>query len=106
MEDNPEIKQQYEDEKCRDLFVTGQRPENLTEECDPILRSISMFAFEGGFSKSCECHVTGVCILKVSRYFINLKVKYDKTFTTKIYSTEFGIVNFCNLIQNFVYFAN
>ena len=49
----------YETNNCRELFVSGQRPEEIPEVCKDILKSISMYSFEGGFSKACECDNTG-----------------------------------------------
>ena len=52
------LKTAYEDNACRDQFVDGARA-NITDECKDILKSISMFAFDGGFTKTCDCNPTG-----------------------------------------------
>ena len=52
------LKTQYEDENCREQFIGGQKA-NISDACKDILHSISMFSFDGGLEKGCECDVTG-----------------------------------------------
>ncbi len=55
-----ELREVYENNRCKDLFLAGQRNEELPEPCRDVLKSLSMFAFEGGFAKGCECDNTGI----------------------------------------------
>jgi hypothetical protein len=54
-----ELRTQYENNRCRDLFLSGKRDEDLPPDCRDVLKSLSMYAFEGGFAKGCECDHTG-----------------------------------------------
>lgn len=53
------LKTQYEDNDCRQLYIAGQRPSDVPEVCQDVLKSISMAAFDGGIRKKCECDNTG-----------------------------------------------
>ena len=52
-----ELKTQYEDENCRDQFLSPKQ--TISELCKDILKSISMYTFNGGLAKECNCHPTG-----------------------------------------------
>ena len=52
------LQEDFEDNNCRDLFIQGLRPENVTEPCKGILKSISMFSFDG-FADECKCDPIG-----------------------------------------------
>ena len=54
-----ELREVYENNRCKELFLSGQRNEDLPEACRDVLKSLSMYAFEGGFAKGCECDNTG-----------------------------------------------
>ena len=51
--------QVYEDNNCREYFIEGKRPGNITDPCSDILQSVSMHAFKGGLNKECNCDPTG-----------------------------------------------
>lgn len=40
-------------------MLSGQSADQLPQECQDILKSLSMYAFEGGLGKGCECDPTG-----------------------------------------------
>ena len=57
------LKKAFDDNNCEDEFIEA-RPigKNLSEECGDILKSISMYSFNGGGSgdqKKCNCDPTG-----------------------------------------------
>lgn len=52
------IREAYDKHGCKDYYVTAVR-DQVPKECDEPLRSISMYAFEGGYAKGCECDNTG-----------------------------------------------
>eukprot|EP00094_Tigriopus_californicus_P009037 TCALIF_08711-PA protein Name:"Similar to LanB1 Laminin subunit beta-1 (Drosophila melanogaster)" AED:0.08 eAED:0.08 QI:0/0.86/0.81/1/0.86/0.87/16/623/1807 len=51
-------REEYENYRCRDLFLAVPTPE-IPEECRALLNSISYYTFEGGYNKPCECDNTG-----------------------------------------------
>ena len=54
-----EMKESLEDNDCRDYFISGKRDSDINEECEDALKSLSMYVFEGGFNKECQCDDTG-----------------------------------------------
>mgnify|MGYP003304999159 CR=1 FL=1 len=55
-------KQKIEENDCEALFPSGTKfctDRVIVEACKGPLKSMSMFAFEGSFAKSCECDSTG-----------------------------------------------
>ena len=55
-------KQKIEENNCEALFPSGTKfctDRVIVEACKGPLKSMSMFAFEGSFAKSCECDSTG-----------------------------------------------
>ena len=53
-----EAKEEFERLRCRELFNYVPRPE-IPKECSDLLNSVSLYAFEGGLNKPCECDNTG-----------------------------------------------
>ena len=55
-------KQTIQDNNCEELFPAGTKfctDRAIVEACKAPLKSMSMFAFEGGFAKPCACNPTG-----------------------------------------------
>ena len=55
-------KQIIEANNCEEIFPSGTKfctARVIVEACKAPLKSMSMFAFEGGFARPCECSSTG-----------------------------------------------
>ena len=55
-------KQIIEANNCEEIFPSGTKlctDRVIVEACKAPLKSMSMFAFEGGFARPCECSSTG-----------------------------------------------
>merc|ERR1719431_403143 len=65
------MRQDFDDLECEQIFMMAKpgRQAKLPKRCEEILYSISFFAFEGAFSRPCECSDTGSLTRSCHTYY-------------------------------------